>query len=347
MSFLSRFIPKSIGLDIGTSSIKIVELSSFGKKIKLENYAQVKSADLGVTSLRVFDKKDYLLFKDKAADAIKQAFQKMDLKPRKATFTLPDFSSFFTTFKLPKMEEKEVEKAVRFHASKYIPVPMTSLAIDWRKISEDPLEVLVVAIPKKALEQYKKLTEAVGIKKHSLEPEAFSIDRAFPRREGENYCFIDIGVQSSTISISNEEGLITSHGLDIAGGKINKVIQKKLGVSAEEAVILKKEKGLISDSDQLSEAILPIAESLVGLTERTLKSFREKHPGQDVDKIIILGGSAQIPGLLNYFENRINNKIELANPFQGLEYPEGLEKDLQELGPMFSVAVGAARRDLE
>lgn len=347
MSFLSRFIPKSIGLDIGTSSIKIVELSSFGKKIKLENYAQVKSADLGISSLRVFDKKDYLLFKDKAANAVRQAFQKMGTKPKKATFTLPDFSSFFTTFKLPEMKEKEIEQAVRFQASKYIPVPMTNLAIDWRKVREDPLEVLVVAIPKKALDQYKKLTKAVGIKKHSLEPEVFSIDRAFPRQEGENYCFIDIGVQSSTISISNQKGLVSSHGLDIAGGKINKVIQNKLDVSAKEAVILKEEKGLISDTDELSEAIMPIAESLVGLTERTLKSFVEKRSGENIDKIILLGGSARIPGLLDYFKNRVTPKVEIANAFKNLEYPDSLEKDLQALGPTFSIAVGAALRNLK
>lgn len=339
-------MPKSVGVDIGTSSIKIVELSRFGKGIKLNNYAQVKSADLGVNSLRVFNEKNYLLFKDKAAQALRKTFRKADIKPKQVTFSLPDFSSFFTAFELPEMKKEEIEKAVRFRASKYIPVPLTNLAVDWKTVTKKPLRVLVVAIPKQALDQYKKLAEKVDLRQYSLEPEAFSIDRAFPREQGQVYCFVDIGVQSSTISISNGEGLRNSHGLDISGGKITQAIQRALDIPAEEAEILKREKGLASDSDELSEAILPVAESLAALVERTLEGVEEKAGGLKVDKIIVLGGSARIPGLIDYFRSRLEHKVELANPFAELDYPPKLDNTLEDMGSVFSVAIGAARRNL-
>jgi len=354
MNVLNKFFPRFIGIDIGSASVKVVELARFGKKTVLKNYAHLESATYDGQPFRAFEKETLFLSSERAAEAIRACFDATEIHPQKVIFSLPDFSSFFVSFELPPMTGSELTKAINFHASKYVPIPMSEIVLDWKKINPsgnrkeekgEPLHILAVAIPKKTMDQYRYVADLVGVSNFVLEPEAFSLFRIFSSQNGEALCVIDFGAKSTTLSFGDKNGLQSSHSLDVSSDKIVKTLQEKAGLSPEEAMVLLKKEGLTGKQSEIQEIIISALTPMVSAFNESWQSLKKK--GNVVEKrpkILIVGGMALIPGLQEYLTGVMNAKVQIGNPFTGLEYPNMLEPIIYEIGPSFSVAIGAARR---
>lgn len=360
-----------LGIDIGTSSIKIVELSGTKERQKLENYGELKAEAIFQKSFRSYDKESGLAISSRdTARAITAILSKAEIKTKEAIFSIPDFSTFFTWYSLPVMTKEELPQAVQYEARQHIPVPLNEVTLDWQIIegsfvdkekTSSRLKVLLVAVPNEIIHRYQEIAQYCKINIRAMEPEVFGLARSLTKGLTEPVFVLDIGAQSTTISIV-EKGIVRmSHSFDTAGIQLTRVLVNSLGLEYKEAEKLKEKYGINSDfssSDgalfnkkeaspqSVRQILLPFIDLIITELEKISQNFARSN-GKEVKKVILAGGSVSLPGLVDYFSQRIKTPLEVANPFLNLYYPPILEDNLRKMGPSYAIAVGIAMRELE
>lgn len=351
VSFFSKSV---LGIDIGVSSIKLVELSARGSKKKLENYVQFQLPGAG-GSLKAFHSQEGVLFTEEVALVLKAIMKKTGIKQKKVTFSIPDFSTFFTTFSLPPMGEEEVPKAIEFEARHHIPVPLSDVNFDWQIIEKEKklptvrLKVLLVAVPKKVLQSYQEVAQLCGLNLKGMEAEVFGLIRAVVPKEKtpEVVCMVDIGWQSTTVSLVKKNNLVASHSFDISGSRLNKALSSGLSVSAEEAEVLKRKHGLNPNKADIFKILSEQINVLAGSIDKVCRDFSETGEQPIIESIMLVGGNSALIGLEEYLANRLQKKVQRANPFADIVTASLLQDRLKQLGPTFAVALGVSMMGFE
>ena len=346
---MSLFTKNYLGIDIGASSIKIVEVSVSGKKKKLENYIEFKMP-LSQKSLKTFHGENLALLSNEVSEILQAVLRKAKIKGKKVALSLPDFSTFFTTFSLPPMTEEEVPQAVEFEARHYIPLPLSDVTFDWQVINTQESvsglkrKVLLVAIPNTVLQNYQRVASLCDLEIMGMEAEVFSLVRSsWP---GGKYdflpvCMIDFGWKSTTVSIVEKKKLASSFSFDISSIALTKDLSQALNVSLEEAEKLKTLHGLDPQKPEIAKVLLDKINLLTMEVDKICNDFSHT-TGKRVDNLVLSGGTANLFGLKEYLATRIKRNVLLAKPFSSVSYPVVLGKRLNQIGPSFSVALGAA-----
>jgi type IV pilus assembly protein PilM len=347
------FFPKKmVGIDIGTSSIKIVEISRWGQGKTLENYGEIKSASLYKEPFRNVEKGSYLLSNYFVSRAIRAVLDEAKIRTKAVIFSIPDFSTFCTSFELPPMNASELKDAVYYNASQYIPLPVTETTLDWKLIegvpgeSQSRLKIFLVAIPNQVIQDYQKVAQMAGLELYAVEAEAIGLTRSLVREENGCVCVIDIGVQSTTINIAERKILKKSYSFDFAGSQLNYSIAAALGLGHEEAEELKNKEGLISSKEQITKTLYLLIDPLIIEVKKILADYYQK-TGKEIDAIYLTGGTSSLPGLKEYFEEVFKKRVEIPNCFSEVLCPPILEETLEKMAPSFSVALGVALGGLE
>jgi len=360
MAFQKLFPKRFLGIDIGTSAIKIVELSRWRERIKLENYGEILSKILYQKPFRTFEKSTLLLSNKDIARAIKSVMMEAQIKTRKCIFSIPDFSSFFTNFELPPMTKEELSQAVTFEAKRHIPLPLGEVTIDWEVLKGEinekktKLKILLVAVPNEVINQYRGIAQLSQLELFALEAEVFGLLRSLiPEDEKRIIGLIDIGAQSTTCSIIEKGVLVKSHSFDVGGNQLTEQVAKSLSIDYKTAENLKAKYGLLSGLElglgaekNIRQVLLPLIDLILKEIEKIAKNFYQIE-GKEIQKFIIAGGAALLPGLKEYFEDYFKKEIEIANPFSKIFYPPILEETLKKMGPSYAITVGMALRGLE
>ena len=357
-------LPKNfLGIDIGTSYIKIAEISKSGHKKKLENYGQLSASAFYEKPFRTLEKNTLFLSNQEIVEAIKAIIEEAGIKTRQVVFSIPDFSSLFTNFELPPMTKEELPQAVRYEAKQHIPLPLAEVTLDWQVIESRPLDdkrtsfkILLVAVPNEVVNQYQEIARISQLELFALEAEAFSLMRSLvDEDEKKPIALIDIGVRSTTCSIIDKRILKTSHSFDISGNDLTSTLTKGLDISFAEAEKLKKQYGIeglrndkvVRNGQTIREILLPLIDVILREIKEILNNFYQQER-KEVEKIILAGSTALLPGLKEYFKESLDNKeVKIGNPFSNIFYPPILEKTLTEIGPSFAIAIGSALRGLE
>ena len=346
-----RLASKSfLGIDIGVSSIKIIELARWGGRVELKNYGYLSISPFREEPFQKLSEDTFLLSTPQIVKVIKSILITSDIKTREAVFTIPDFSTFFTSFELPPMSQEELQEAVNFEARQHIPVPVSDVVLDWFLIEgkagkkEKNLRVLLVAVPNDLIGRYQEIAKESGLELRYLEAEAFSLTRALAKEEKEVVCVLDIGAQSTTINIIDAGVLKLSHSFDVSGNDLTSALMKSLSITPEKANFLKNKYGL--ESLETKEVLSPLVNIIIIEIEKIFKDFYLEK-GQEVKKIILSGGSAFLPGLVGYLSSYFKKETSIANPFLNIFYPPVLEKKLEKMGPSFTIATGAALRGIK
>ena len=326
-----------LGIDIGTYSIKVVELSQAGKRTKLDNYGEMSASALYEKSFRTFDKSTLSVSSSEVGKTIRAIIQEAKMKSRKAYFSIPDFSSFFTTLTLPSMAQEEIPQAVQYQARQHIPLPLSEVTLDWQLIGEG--KVLLVAVPTEVVYQYQKIARDSQLELLAMEAEVFSLTRSLVRQDKDPFILIDIGARSTTISIIDGGKLRNSHSFDVAGGDFTDNLSRGLYIDHKNAEEMKQQQGLLSKENR--GAFLPLVDMILEEAKRISHDYFLKEQS-NIQKVTIAGGSANFPGLKEYFAENLAKTVEIANPFKDIYYPPVLETTLKKMGPSYAIAVGAA-----
>ena len=288
--FPFKIIPKKfLGIDIGTSAIKVVEMSRWGNSKKLENYGELQSKSLYQKPFRTFEKSCLTLSSKDISRAIKAILEEAEIETRQAAFSIPDFSSFFTTFEIPAVPKKELSQVVKYEARRYVPVPLSEVVLDWKVIKnspvknkEKPVSILLVTVPKEVVHQYQEIASLTELELLFLEAEVFGLIRSLvkpysplttlAKREKEIIAIVDIGAQSTTINIVDKQELKISRSFDrFSGNELTKILSKSLNLEYSEAEAIKKKYGLLEKKEEpgldmdvdVRSILLPLIDSML------------------------------------------------------------------------------------
>ncbi|MBI2625531.1 pilus assembly protein PilM [Candidatus Parcubacteria bacterium] len=374
---LFRRQPKSaIGIDLGSSAIKIVELVREDKRFRVSNYGFVSLTESNdgrglpqrLTQLAVGD----------VANLIRRLLTAMGFERSAppAAIAVSVFSSFSTLIEMPLMSESEVGQAVQFEARKVIPVPLSEVVMEWTVLQRerDPklpkdqppwlrflgvgrpsvpagaegkaIQVMVAAVPREVLSRSVSTASQAGLKLLFLEVETFSLARALADQTPDPSLLIDIGARSTNFSIIEEGFVSLTHTVEIAGHDFTRATAEGLNILPARAEERKQTQGLSGGGGegQIAHLMLSYVEALTTEAERVL-GLHERS-GSKVQRIVLAGGSARLAKLAEYVSTKLGRPVEIARPFKSLLYPEMLQAQLEELGPSFAVAVGLAQKAL-
>jgi len=353
--------PKSyLGIDIGTSSIKVVELSRMRDTYKLENYGAVTFfSENEFLPMEVYEQNALKIPDEQVAELLKKVIIATGITAKKAAISLPVFSAFSTIIELPPMPEDEMEKAIQFEARQYVPIPVSEVSLASVVIGEERpkqnqlaaaqgkkrLEILLVAVPNEIKNKYQHIAQLAGLELIAIEMETFPLARALLKGTRDTVAIVDIGARSTDICIVDNGVARISHNFDSAGIDVTKAYGSLWRVDLAEAEKNKKAVGLDLTPGQLAVAgeVLMVVDGIVSETSRIINSYFNK-TGRNVSGVALSGGSAQMSGLLERFKEGLGLDVVIGNPFEGLIYPRELKETLAKFGPSYAVAVGLAMR---
>jgi len=370
MSLFSNSKKSYLGIDLGTGSIKLVELSNYKGKAKLETYGYVDVAAEGLKS-------NSPEAKERIIQAIKKLIQKSGAKSDKCVAALPSFSVFNSIITLPSLGKKDLASAIRWEAKKYVPLPIEEMVLDWKILSEEnkskqdqekPKEkkslldklgknkeeksfskILITAAPKNLVSRYIEIFKEAGLKLLSLETESFALARCLIGHDKASVMIVDIGSITTDICIIENGIPILNRSLDTAGLAITRAIASSLNVNLDRAEQFKRDYGISIFQNEQSQGIPKIIEESLTPVINEVKyilDLYQKQGDKDVEKIILAGGSVFLPNLTEYFAETFKLKVYIGNAWERIVYPTDLKPALEEVGSRMAVAIGLAMREI-
>lgn len=349
-----------LGLDIGSSSIKVIQLKKRKERAVLETYGEIAIGPYAGMEVGRAAK----LADEKIVEALKDLLREANVKAKEAAVAVPLRSSFVTVISIPFIEGKDVSEMIQLEARRYVPVPISEVVLDWWIFPEDRVsenadvqpggarkkfsKVLLVAIHKDIISQYKEIVAKAGLIVDSFELESFSMLRSSIRRETAPVAVIDFGASSTKIAIVDFGILKSSYAIGKGAQDLTLALSGSLGIDFRRAEDMKREIGL-SDMPEHKEVISvmePILEYIFSEISSVIKDYQRKN-SQVVSRVIITGGGSLLKGMAKFAVKRLGMEVNSADPFSKAEYPAFLEKVLKEAGPNFSIALGLALRKLQ
>ncbi len=354
-SLFSSFVGKGsdkgrvVGLDLGSSSIKVVEVENRNNVLTLTTYGEIQLGPYVEKSIGESVNLDAKQEQQALIDILRESA----VKATSGVFAMPLSSSFVTTIHFDADPKEDLGPKVRIEARKYIPVPINEVTLDWAEISNNstkekqPRDVLVAAIQNDALTRFKVLMQLVNLKQPLTEIECFRTIRSAFSKEEKQIAVLDIGAISTKLFIARDGLLQRMHRVRAGGALATKRISDTLESTFEEAESLKR------SLDRDNPVYGQVVRAHNSIYERPFLEFKqvmreyEESVGEKIEILYLAGSGSLFPGLKQFIADTLQCEVRFLNPFTKLSYPAFMEDMTSELGPTFHVALGAALRAFE
>ncbi len=354
--------PSVLGIDIGSSSIKIVQLKRQKGRAVLETYGEIALGPYAGTQIGRSTK----LTSDKVSQALLDVMREANVTTIDSAISIPMKSSMVSIISLPKLDQKQLSQIVPIEARKYIPVPISEVSLDWFVIpkaeSEDDAvqevdgkkvvmsDVLVVAIHNDVLNDFSAVVSLSKLNTTFFEIEMFSTIRSVldTADSSSSVLVFDMGASSTKIYIV-ERGIIKeSHSINKGSQDITLNVASSLGVTIEYAEKLKRNFGHNDQAqdDKIKQIIDLVLAPIFGQTNATIVNYGRKF-NKVVSKMILVGGGCLLNTMQERAQEQIGITIVAANPFSRTQAPAFLQESLALTGSTFATAVGLALRKLQ
>jgi type IV pilus assembly protein PilM len=338
-----------VGIDIGSSAIKVVELEDRDGVVTLTTYGELQ---LGPYEEGKNIGQALQLTPALERQALVDILRESAVKAKSAVLAIPLSASFVTTMNLLAGEEEDITPRVRVEARKYIPVPIADVTLDWAEVGGTTGEqtsrtVLLAAIQNDALKRFMSLLQTVELAGAPTEIECFSAIRAAYSSEFTDVAIVDIGASMSKLYIMQQGVLQRMHRIPTAGIKVTEKIAEERSCTFAEAEELKR-------TVTTSHPQLGLVQKIFSTTfSRVFKEFRqvvdeyESETGKRLTTIYICGGTSQFMLLDKELAHFLDRTVVRVTPFERVAYPAFMEDTLRTIGPVFAPALGAALRQFE
>jgi type IV pilus assembly protein PilM len=246
------------------------------------------------------------------------------------------------------MKDEELGNAIHFEARRHVPLPLAEVTLDWQlleRTQDKRARILLVAVPKEVVNYYQEIARLAELKLVALEAEVFGNIRAYLAEEKDPVVLVDVGSNTTTVSVVAKNMVRLSQSINVGGNGFTERIAQSLSLEYTEAEEEKIAKGIHLTQGNV-RILLPVVDLITTELRRVLEGFERQRIGQ-VGKIVLAGGTAKLPGLVDYFEKQFGKRTEIINPFRGVAYPPLLEGVIKDMGPSYAVAVGMALRGFE
>ena len=338
-----------VGIDIGSSSIKVVEIEQADSFIQLKTYGELQLGPYAKAPLG----SAVALPVEARTEAIVDILRESNTVSTQGVMTLPIANSFVTTISLVAQAEEDIGPRVQVEARKHVPVPLNDVELEWAEV--EPLqntpksvrEVLLAVIQKSVVAESKKILTSINMTSQQPEIELFSALRAATKESDTSLAVLDLGAKTSKLYISEGGFLRRIHRVQTGGATATERIAKELAVSFEEAENLKR--NARPDSEHFED----IKKAMVLTYEKPMQEFRrvidqyEIRSGGPLSRIVIMGGGASFYDLTSFVNYALDKQTVKTNPFTKVSYPAFMEDTLIQIAPTFAVALGAALRPFE
>lgn len=333
-----------IGLDISHTGVKVMSIDP--KKFLVEGYGSIDLNPQHVKASLDNDADNYL------SDHIKLLLTEKlvgTLPSKRVVISLPTSRTFSRTFTLPASVEKSLDDAVNLEAEQYIPLPASSLYIDYQVIerTKKELTILMSASPRLLVDNILRSVEAAGLEPILIEPSICAVARVLSSTErGDDLptVIVDIGPASTDIAILDRGNIRVTGGLPIGGNNFTVDIAKKLSVTLENAHQLKVLNGLNAGPRQqkLTAALEPSLKNILAEVGKVMRYYDERVSSErQLEQLLIVGSGSNLPGIGEYFTNALVMPARVASPWQRLDFGK-IQEPPKQFRPRYITVAGLA-----
>ena len=342
-----------LGMDISSTSVKLLELTSTGSGYRVESYAVEPLPPNAVVEKNIGDVEG-------VGDAIKRLLTRSKASSRRAAVAVAGSAVITKTIEMDAaLSDEEMENQITVEADQYIPYPLDEVAIDFevQGLSErnpDQVDVLLAACRKENVEMREAALELGGLKPMIVDIEAHAMMRAFDLVKPQLgsspddlvVAIIDIGATMTTLSVLADNKSIYTREQLFGGKQLTEEIQRRYSLSFEEAGLAKKQGGL--PDDYAEEVLQPFKDAVLQQVTRSLQFFFSSSQYDDVDYIVLAGGTASIDGMADLIEHKLGTPTVIANPFVEMSLSSKVDANaLANDAPAMMISCGLALRSFD
>lgn len=340
-----------LGLDIGTQTIKAVQISreKNANVLLAAGYIPTPAKASSLFSSQKGNDEQIM------ADSINRLVHDMKISSSQVSASLPSANVITRVLELPLMSENELESSIKWEAEQYIPMPLSKVKIDYTVIDKNEqtgkMKILLIAAPTDLIEKYMNVVTLAGLEPVSLETEILagtrSITTSFPLLS--QAIVISFGATTCEIAILHEQILVYTKSIPLGGNTLTRAIAQELGFEVSQAEEYKKTYGLEEDKldGKIAKSIAPYLSTLYTEIEKNVAYFKEQYSKEDITNITVCGGSAKLPGFVFALTKNLGLDSQISNPFINLSVDPNILPTLSVDAPIYTQAVGLALKDID
>lgn len=344
-------VGQALGLDIGSSSIKVVQLRREKEKIILDTYGEIA---LGPYAGLVAGQAVHL-GEEKIIEAAQDLLKEAKVTARSTVVAIDPSAAYVSLVKVPKVEDHELRTMMPLEARKFIPIPLTEVQMDWWHIpttinigaEEKMMNVVLAAVKNETLTQYDRIIHKLGLTDVEYEIPGYSVMRSAPPDSGGMLLYADIGARYTTLFLVHNSTVLDMHVLSRGSQDSTIQLSKALTIPIDVAEETKRAFGYLGDSSNpyVKDVMLLSSYPLFGEVARLSLMYERKY-NQTIEGIILSGGGARLPGILDAYKETVHIPGRVALSFGQVDVPQFLHEMIERVGPSYAVAVGCALKKL-
>ena len=356
MQFAKLFAQKKpplVGLDISSTSVKLLELSLSGKGYRVDAFAAEPLPPNSVVEKNIADV-------EAVGDAIRRVAKRSGSRTKNVCVAVAGSSVITKVITMPaSLSEEELESQIELEADQYIPYSLEEVNLDFEILgpsddNPDTVDVLLAASRSENVDSRVAAVELGGLIAKVVDIEAYTLENAFGLissqvpggTDGKTIAVIDIGATMTTLSVLNDEKIIYTRDQVFGGKQLTEEIQRRYGLSYEEAGMAKRQGGL--PDNYIPEVLDPFKDAMAQQVSRSLQFFFSSSQHNSVSHIVLAGGSASIPGADELIEERVGTSTSVANPFTNMSLASKVKAQaLSNDAPSLMIACGLALRSFD
>lgn len=333
------------GLDLGTTSVRVVQLKGEGPVKQLVKYGQAP-IDSTVTA------SDAATDQQKVMETIRQLISSLQLGTRNVAVGLPSSKVSTTVVDIAKLSPGELAKTIHQQAESLIPTPLAESKIDWAVIGDSPKEpgkqeILLTSVSNQYVETQLDMLESIGLNVIAFEPDNLALTRALivPNSTSAQVV-LDVGNQTTDLVIVMNGAPRLTRSIPTGQEAILRSAVQNLGVDANQAEQFVYKFGLNQAKleGQVYNAIIDTVDIIVNEIQKSLKFFKTRYNNVNLERIVVTGAAATLPELPLYIANKTGLNVEIGNAWRNVSYPQAKQNELMALSSSFGVAIGLAER---
>lgn len=353
VSLFRRANAPLLGIDISSTSVKLLELSRSGNRYRVESYAVEPLPPNSVVEKNITDA-------ELVGEAIRRAVAKSGTKTRLAACAVAGSAVITKVITMPaNLSEDDMESQIQIEADQYIPYPLEEISLDFQvlqssEVEPDKVDVMLAASRSDNVDIRVAALGVGGLQAKVVDVEAFALENAMSLLQDANeliadshvVAVMDVGATTSTLSVLEDSKIIYTREQTFGGRQLTDEIQRRYGLSYEEAGLAKRQGGLPDNYEP--EVLRPFMESMAQEVNRALQFFYSSSQVGAVDHVVIAGGCASIEGIDKLIQSKIDTSVTIANPFKNMTVSSRVKVDaLANDAPALMIACGLALRSFD
>ena len=341
----------TIGLDIGSSQIKVVEVQRTGKGLTLLNYGIAPLLPEAIVEGEIMDRTLVI-------DTIRTLLDSRQIKNNNVISAVSGRGVIVKRINMDKLKEQEARERIKWEAEQHVPFEISDVVLDFQIINPDlgnnQMEVLLVAARNETVNAHLDLLSGAGLNPLLLDYGAFAVQNAFEANydqpADEILALVNIGADGTNINFIKNGVPYFTRDLPMASNSCLQLMQKNLGISFEQASELIKGEPVSDISQESADSVFQsFADDFASSIERTLSFLAMSGGGERMSRIYMSGGGAMIPSLQDHLKERFGIPVEVINPLQKISYDPGLfgATAAEKISPVLTLALGLGLREVK